>query len=67
VPEHDPEEGVMPELSVITAILTLAISTVLVALCAEFMVGSINALSETGHISKNFVRLHPGKGTWMQT
>jgi len=60
VPKHDPEseeEEVVPELSVITALITLAFSTVLVAICAEFMVGSIDALSETGHISKNFVRL----------
>lgn len=57
VPEHvPPEEEVLPELSVLTAIITLAISTALVAICAEFMVGSIDALSESGNISKNFVR-----------
>jgi Ca2+:H+ antiporter len=65
IPEHEPEseeEEVLPELSVITALITLAISTVLVAICAEFMVGSIDALSETGNISKTFVRLQSIKG-----
>ena len=53
---HEPDEEAIPELSVIAALLTLAISTALVAICAEFMVGSIDALSEKGNISKNFVR-----------
>ncbi|KAH0543029.1 hypothetical protein FGG08_002637 [Glutinoglossum americanum] len=54
---RDPDEELIPELSVVTALLTLAISTALVAICAEYMVGSINALSETGNISKNFIGL----------
>ena len=37
--------------------LTLALSTAFVALCAEFMVGSINALTERSGISKTFVGL----------
>jgi Ca2+:H+ antiporter len=47
-----------PQLSVLVAILTLAISTALVAVCAEFMVDSINALTTGPHgISKTFVGL----------
>ncbi|KAH0536029.1 hypothetical protein FGG08_007078 [Glutinoglossum americanum] len=57
VPAYDPDGEMLPELSIVTALLTLAISTALVALCAEFMVGSIDALSETGNISKTFIGL----------
>jgi Ca2+:H+ antiporter len=39
-PDRDEEEG-QPQLSLLTAFLTLGISTALVALCAEFMVGSM--------------------------
>ncbi|KKK24543.1 hypothetical protein AOCH_006063 [Aspergillus ochraceoroseus] len=53
-PEDEPEE---PQLSIFVAILTLAIATTFVALCAEFMVGSVNALTERGGISKTFVGL----------
>ncbi|TKA47004.1 hypothetical protein B0A49_12827 [Cryomyces minteri] len=51
------EEAETPQLSVIGAVLTLAISTTLVALCAEYMVSSINALTTTGGISETFVGL----------
>ncbi|KAI9798145.1 MAG: hypothetical protein M1825_005649, partial [Sarcosagium campestre] len=47
----------VPQLSVLTAILTLAGSTALVGLCAEFMVSSIDAVTETSGISKTFVGL----------
>ncbi|KAI9780271.1 MAG: hypothetical protein M1839_006831 [Geoglossum umbratile] len=60
IPEHVPvleEEEVLPELSILTAFITLAISTALVAICAEFMVGSIDALSASSKISKNFIGL----------
>lgn len=50
----DPEE---PQLSVMVAVLTLAASTVLVALNAEYLVDSINAITCGGGISKNFVGL----------
>lgn len=53
--EDDKEEE--PQLQTWVAILTLAVSTVFVALCAEFMVGSINDLVATGHISETFVGL----------
>ena len=39
-PNKDEDEG-QPQLSMLTALLTLGISTALVALCAEFMVGSM--------------------------
>ncbi|KAL4874104.1 hypothetical protein BDV12DRAFT_159065 [Aspergillus spectabilis] len=53
-PDDEPEE---PQLHIWVAILTLTISTVFVALCAEFMVDSIDALTERGGISKTFVGL----------
>ena len=53
-PSDEPEE---PNLSVAVAILTLTISTVLVALNAEYLVDSINAITCGGGISKNFVGL----------
>ena len=48
----------LPQLSIAVAVFTLAASTALVAVCAEFMVDSINALT-TGPsgISKTFVGL----------
>lgn len=47
-----------PQLSILTAVLTLAGSTVLVALNAEYLVDSINAITCSGSgISKNFVGL----------
>ena len=52
--DDEPEE---PQLSVLVAILTLAASTVLVALNAEFLVDSINDVTCGGGISKNFVGL----------
>lgn len=52
----DDEPG--PQLSLLTAILTLAGSTVLVALNAEYLVDSINAITCSGSgISKTFVGL----------
>ena len=53
-PEDEPEES---HLSITVAITTLVISTALVGMCAEFMVTSINALTETGPLSKTFVGL----------
>lgn len=51
------DEHEEPQLSVFVAILTLVISTAFVAVCAEYMVNSINALVSTGGISKTFVGL----------
>lgn len=52
--EDDFEE---PQLSIIGALIALAISTTLVAFCSEFMVSSINGLTADGRISTTFVGL----------
>jgi Ca2+:H+ antiporter len=52
--EDDFEE---PSLSVIGAIITLALSTTMVAFCSEFMVSSIEGVTETGGVSTTFVGL----------
>ncbi|KAJ4515582.1 hypothetical protein HRR83_004725 [Exophiala dermatitidis] len=52
--DEGPEE---PQLSIMVALLTLAISTVLVALNAEYLVDSIDSITCGGGISKNFVGL----------
>jgi len=39
------------------AVATLTIATVLIALCAEFMVDSIDAVTKTGGVSEEFVGL----------
>ncbi|KAF2265793.1 Calcium/proton exchanger [Lojkania enalia] len=52
--EDDFEE---PQLSVIGAFATLAISTTLVAFCSEFMVSSIEGVTAGGAISTTFVGL----------
>ncbi|KAF1948373.1 Calcium/proton exchanger [Byssothecium circinans] len=51
------EEIEEPSLSVIGAIITLAISTTLVAFCSEFMVSSIEGVTATGAVSTTFVGL----------
>ncbi|KAH0842763.1 Vacuolar calcium ion transporter [Fonsecaea pedrosoi] len=56
-PEPVEDEPEQPQLSIWVAVLTLTISTVLVALNAEFLVDSINAITCGGGISKNFVGL----------
>lgn len=57
-PVVTPEDpGEQPQLSKWVAMLTLAISTALVALCAEYMVDSINAITESGSVSRTFVGL----------
>ncbi|KAJ9638655.1 hypothetical protein H2204_004131 [Knufia peltigerae] len=57
VEEDESEEPEEPNLSVWVAVATLAVSTVLVALNAEYLVDSINAITCGGGISKNFVGL----------
>lgn len=54
---QDPNDEEEPQLTIWVAVLTLAISTALVALCAEYMVDSINAITDRGRISKTFVGL----------
>lgn len=55
--EDDDDEIEEPQLSVVGALVTLAISTTLVAFCSEFMVSSIEGITETGAISTTFVGL----------
>ena len=54
---EDDEEFETPSLSVAGALVTLAISTTLVAFCSEFMVDSIDGLTATGRVSTTFVGL----------
>ena len=54
IPPPEEEEA---ELSQVTAIILLLISTALVALCAEFMVGSIDHLVANATISEAFIGL----------
>ena len=57
-PSRQPEEeGEQPQLSKWVALFTLAASTACVAICAEFMVDSINAITESGTVSRTFVGL----------
>jgi len=51
------EEIEKPEMSLQATIILLIIVTVLVAVTAEFLVGSIDGLTASGHISKGFVGL----------
>jgi Ca2+:H+ antiporter len=53
--EQDKAEG--PRLSLIGAILTLAVSTALVAGCSESMVSSIEEVTSSGNISTTFIGL----------
>lgn len=55
--EEEEDDFESPQLSVIGAIITLTISTTLVAFCSEFMVDSIDGLTATGGISTTFVGL----------
>lgn len=56
--EEEDDDRETPQLSLTVAILTLVISTVLVALNAEYLVDSINAVTcESNGISKTFVGL----------
>jgi Ca2+:H+ antiporter len=53
----DEEEREIPQISITVALVGLAIVTVFVALCAEFLVGAIDSVVEESGISKNFVGL----------
>ncbi|KAH9003009.1 calcium/proton exchanger [Lactarius hatsudake] len=63
-PPHDAEAGLAeeeeeekPQMSSQMAIALLVVVTVIVAITAEFLVGSIDGLTEGGQISKEFVGL----------
>ncbi|CBX93820.1 similar to vacuolar calcium ion transporter /H(+) exchanger [Plenodomus lingam JN3] len=55
--DDDEDEFETPQLSVVGALITLALSTTLVAFCSEFMVSSIDGLTATGGVSTTFVGL----------
>ncbi|KAK6535713.1 hypothetical protein TWF694_002163 [Orbilia ellipsospora] len=57
VEDEDEEEGPQPELTLVTAVVLLAASTVLVAICAEFLVSSISYVTSHSSISEYFVGL----------
>lgn len=54
---EEEEEGEEPQLHFTVAVVTLLLSTVVIALCAEFMVDGISAITEGGGISEEFVGL----------
>ena len=60
---HDANENQHPHdtagttLSPLAAAVALVIITVFVAVCAEYLVGSIDAIVQTAHISKTFIGL----------
>jgi Ca2+:H+ antiporter len=54
VPDDDPEE---PSLSAVGALVTLALSTALIGVCAEFLVDSINEVTCKYGVSQYFVGL----------
>jgi len=56
-PEDDGEEEEEPQLSPWAAAGVLVVVTIAVAICAEFLVDSIDSLVETAHISKTFIGL----------
>jgi len=50
-------EAPEPQMSSWAAAIVLIIMTVVVAVCAEYLVDSIDSIVETGHISKTFIGL----------
>lgn len=57
VPDEDEDEEEDPQLHFLVAIGTLAMSTVIIAFCAESMVGSIDAVTKQGGLKEEFVGL----------
>jgi Ca2+:H+ antiporter len=53
--QDQPEEEETPSLTILGAVITLAISTVFIALCAEYMVSAIGDVAE--HVSPEFIGL----------
>jgi Ca2+:H+ antiporter len=54
---EDGDESEEPALGPVAAALVLVVVTVLVAICAEYLVGSIDSIVESAHISKAFIGL----------
>jgi Ca2+:H+ antiporter len=50
---EEQEEGMGP----VAGVIVLVVTTILVAICADYLVGSIDAIVESAHISKAFVGL----------
>ncbi|KAG9253103.1 calcium/proton exchanger [Emericellopsis atlantica] len=55
--EEDEGDEAEPELHFLVALGVLAIATVIIAFCAEYMVGGISAITDSGSISEEFVGL----------
>lgn len=55
--DDDDEEEEEPQLHFIVAIATLAASTAIIAICAEYMVDSIDSVTRNGALSVEFVGL----------
>ncbi|KXH67716.1 calcium/proton exchanger [Colletotrichum salicis] len=55
--QHHEEEVEEPIMGPIAAAVVLVVTTVLVAICADYLVESIDPIVETAHISKNFIGL----------
>ncbi|KAK3187456.1 hypothetical protein K4F52_003802 [Lecanicillium sp. MT-2017a] len=55
--DKDEDEEEEPQLHFFVALATLAVSTAIIALCAEYMVDSIDAVTEASGLSKEFVGL----------
>lgn len=53
----DEDEEEEPQLHFVVAFATLGISTAIIALCAEYMVDSIDAVTQQGGLSEEFVGL----------
>lgn len=56
-PVADGAEAEEPQMSPVAAAVVLVVVTVLVAVCAEYLVDSIDSLVQTAHISKTFIGL----------
>ncbi|RCI14683.1 hypothetical protein L249_6437 [Ophiocordyceps polyrhachis-furcata BCC 54312] len=56
-PEDDDDDDDDPEIGPISASAVLIITTVVVAICAQYLVGSIDAIVATQKISKTFIGL----------
>ncbi|KAJ0167686.1 Vacuolar calcium ion transporter [Colletotrichum tanaceti] len=57
IQHHNDEEAEEPIMGPIAAATVLVVTTVLVAICADYLVESIDPIVETAHISKNFIGL----------
>ena len=53
----DADEEEEPQLHFLVAVATLTVATVIIAFCAEGMVGSIDGITENGGLKKEFVGL----------